>query len=116
MNLVLTVVRNCKCLGHCFSIWCSGNSWKILTTNQFLFNTIFFTKINIPFFQLCSDLFSIAKKINQIRSNVVCVVGSPVFVCFAITMGRYNAFKGYLRYKTITPENVLSEVKNFFIS
>ena len=116
MDLVLLIVSNCKCLGPCFSIWWSGYSWKILT-NQFLFNTMFFTNINIPFFELCSDLFSITKKISQIRNNAVCVVGSLVYVlCFAITVGCCSGFKGYPRYKTVTPQNILSEaqVKNFF--
>ena len=70
------------------------NSQKLLTTNQVLGSTIFFANINISFFNVCSDLFSIiAKKVNQIRNNVVCVAAGLVFVfCCALTMGRCNAF------------------------
>ena len=78
-----------------FIRWCSRNSLKILTRNQFLVSTIFFTNINISFFNLCCDLFSIiVKKVNQIRNNVVCVVARLVFVfCCALTTGRCNAFQ-----------------------
>ena len=66
---------------HYFSIWCLGNSQKQLTTNQFLVSTILFTNTNISFFNLRFDRFSIiAKKVNQIRYNVVCLVGRLVFV------------------------------------
>ena len=58
-----------------FSVWSLGNSQQLLTTNQFLASTIFFTIMNIYFFSLRFDLFSIiAKEVNQIRNNVVCVV------------------------------------------
>ena len=78
-----------------FSIWCLGNSQKQLTTNQFLVSTILFTNTNISFFKLRFDRFSvIAKKVNQIRYNVVCVVGRLVFVfCCALTTGRCNVFQ-----------------------
>ena len=60
---------------HYFSVWCLGNSQKLLTTNQFLFSTICFTIINISFFNLYFDLYLInTKEVNQIRNNVVCVV------------------------------------------
>ena len=51
--------------------------------------------INICFSNLRFDLFSvIAKKVNQIKSNVVCVVAGLVFVlCGALTTGRSNAFQ-----------------------
>ena len=67
----------------------------ILTTNQFLFSTIFFTNLNISFFNLRFDLFSIiAKKVNQIRNNVVCVVARLVFLfCCALTTCPCNAFQ-----------------------
>ena len=62
--------RKYKWSKHHFSIWSSGKSWRILAANQFLVSTIFLTDINIYFFNLCSDLFSIiGKKVNQIRSN-----------------------------------------------
>ena len=45
--------------------------------------------MNISFFSLRFDLFSIiAKEVNQIRNNVVCVVAR----C-ALTTGRCNAFQ-----------------------
>ena len=80
---------------NCFSVWCLENSQKLLTTNQFLVTTILFTNINIPFFNLGFDRFSIiAKKVHQIRKNVVCDVARLVFVfhCALIT-GRCNAFQ-----------------------
>ena len=80
---------------HYFSIWCLGNFQKLLTTNQFLVSTIFFTVINVSFFNLRFDLFSIiAKNVNQIRNNVVCVVARLVFMfCCALTTGRCSAFQ-----------------------
>ena len=49
---------------------------------------------------MCSDLFSIvAKKVNQIRNNVVCVIACLVFVfCCALTTGRCNAFQHISAY------------------
>ena len=80
---------------HYFSVWSLGSSQKLLTTNQFLVSTIFFTIMNISFFNLRFDFFSIiAKEVNQIRNNVVCVVARLVFVfCCALTMGRCDAFQ-----------------------
>ena len=80
---------------HYFSAWCLGNYQKLLTTNQFLVSTIFFTIINISFFNLRFDLFSIiTKKVNQIRNNVVCVVAHLVFVFYcALTMRSCNVFQ-----------------------
>ena len=41
-----------------------------------------------------SEIPIIAKKVNQIRKNVVCVVARLVFVfCCALTTGRCNAFQ-----------------------
>ena len=72
-----------------------GNYQKLLTTNQFLVSTIFFAIMNISFFSLRFDLFSIiAKEVNQIRNNVVFVVARLVFLfCCALTTGRCNAFQ-----------------------
>ena len=60
-----------------------------------IFSTRFFTIINISFFSLRFDLFSIiAKEVNQIRSNVVCAVARLVSLfCCAFTTGRCNAFQ-----------------------
>ena len=54
-----------------------------------------FAIMNISFFSLCFDLFSIiAEEVNQIRNNVVCVVARLVFLfCCALTTGRCNAFQ-----------------------
>ena len=56
---------------------------------------IFFTIINISFFSLRFDLFSIiAKGVNQIMNNVVFVVARLVFLfCCVLTTGRCNAFQ-----------------------
>ena len=68
-----------------------------ITNNKPVFKSVqyFFSIINISFFTLPFDLFSvIAKKVNQIRNNVVCVVARLVFVfCCALTTGRSNAFQ-----------------------
>ena len=72
-----------------------GNSQKLLAKDQFSVSTISFTNINISFSNLRFDLFSIiAKKVNQIRNNVVRVVAGLVFVFYcALTTGRCNAFQ-----------------------
>ena len=70
-----------------FSVWSLGNSQKLLKTNQFLVSAIFFTMLNIAFFSLRFELFSIiAKEVNQISDNVVCVAVRFVFLfCRALT-------------------------------
>ena len=95
MNLTLVFSRKYRWPEHYFSVWCLGSSQKLLTTNQFLVGTIFFTSMNIPFFNLRFVLFLIvAKVVHQIRNNVACVVGRYVFVfCCALTTGRCNAFQ-----------------------
>ena len=62
-------------------------------------STIFFTNINISFFNTCSDFFSIiAKKVDQIRNNIVCVAASLVFVfCCALTTDSCNAIQHNFR-------------------
>ena len=80
-----------------------GNSQKLLTANQFLLSTIFFTNINISFFNLRFGHFSIIakKRFNQIRKNLVCVVARVVFAfCCALTTGLCNAFQHiFVNYK-----------------
>ena len=68
---------------------------EITNNKPILISTIFFTIMNISFFSLRFDLFSvIAKEVNQIRNNVVCVVARLVFLfCCALTTGRCNAFQ-----------------------
>ena len=95
MNLTLVFSRKYRWPEHYFSVWSLGNSQKLLKTNQFLVSTIFFTIMNISFFNLRFDLFSIiAKEVNQIRNNVVCVAARLVFLfCLALSTGRCNAFQ-----------------------
>ena len=95
MNLIVVFSRKYRWPEHYFSLWFLGNSQKLRKTNQFLVGTIFFTIMNISFFNLRFDLFLIiAKEVNQIRNNVVCVVARLVFVfCCALTMGGCNAFQ-----------------------
>ena len=51
--------------------------------------------MNVSFFSLRFDFFPIiAKGVNQIRNNVVCVVARLVFLFYcALTTGRCNAFQ-----------------------
>ena len=67
--------------------------------NQVLVSTMFFTNINISFFNLCSDLLSIiSKKINQIRNNLVYVVAGLIFLfCCAFTREPLQCFSAYFR-------------------
>ena len=94
MNLTLVFSRKYSWPENHFSVWSLGNSRKLLTTNQFLVSTIFFIITNNSFFSLRFDLFSIiAKEVNQIRNNAVCIVACLVFsFCFALTMD------GWLQY------------------
>ena len=95
MNLTLLLSRKCRWPEHYFSVWCLGNTQKLLTTNQILLSTIFFTILNISFFNLRFDLFLIiTKEVNQIRNKVICVVIRLVFVfCCALTTGLCSVFQ-----------------------
>ena len=95
VNLTLVFSRKYIWPEHYFSVWSLGNPHKLLTANQFLVSTIFCTILNIFFFSLRFDLFSInAKEVNQVRNNAVCVVARCVFLfCCAHTMGCCNAFQ-----------------------
>ena len=95
MNLTLVFSRKYRWPKPYFSVWSLGNSQKLLTANQFLVSRIVFTIINISFFSLHFDIFSIiVKEVNQIRNNVVCVVARLVFLfCCALTTGRCNGFQ-----------------------
>ena len=62
-----------------------------ITNNKPIFSQYnIFYNYEYFFFSLRFDLFSIiAKEVNQIRNNVVCVVARLVFVfCCALTTGR----------------------------
>ena len=117
MNLTLVFSRKYRWPEHYFSVWSLGNSQKLLKTNQFLVSTIFFTIMNISFFSLRFDLFSIiAKEVNQIRNNVVCVVAHLVFVLSLCThYGPLQCFSTYFRklkeigvLRPIFPDYVIS--------
>ena len=90
---------------------------EITNTKPFLVSTIFFTSMNISFFNLRFNLFSIiAKKVNQIRNNVVCVVAHLVFVLSLCThYGPLQCFSTYFRklkeigvLRPIFPDYVIS--------
>ena len=105
MNLTLVFSRKYRWPEHYFSIWCLENYQKLLTTNQYLVSPIFFTIMNISFFNLCFNLFSmIAKEVNQIRNNVVCVVADLVFVfCCALTTGFSTYFRKLKEIRVLRP-------------
>ena len=90
---------------------------EITNNKPILISTIFFTIMNIYFFNLHFDPFSIiAKKVNQIRNNVVCVVAHLVLVFFcALTTGPLQCFSTYFHklkeigvLRSIFPEYVIS--------
>ena len=68
---------------------------EITKKTQFLVSAISCTIMNISFFSMRFDFFSIiAKEISQIRNTVVCVVARLVFLfCCALTTGRCNVFQ-----------------------
>ena len=68
---------------------------EITKQQTIVFSKIFFTIMNISFYSLRFDLFSIiAKEVNEIRKNVVRIVAHLVFLfgC-ALTTGRCNDFQ-----------------------
>ena len=65
VNLTGVFSRKWRWPEHYFSVWSLANSQKLLKIIQFLVSTIFFTIMNISFFILRFDLFSIiAKEVN----------------------------------------------------
>ena len=90
---------------------------EITNNKPFLVSTIFFTSMNVSFFNLHFNLFSIiTKKVNQIRNNVVCVVAHLVFVLLLCThYGPLQCFSTYFRklkeigvLRPIFPDYVIS--------
>ena len=82
------------------TLFCTGNTWKILT-NYFLgfSQHNIFLKYKCFFFQSCSDLFSnIAKNVNQIRNKCSLCFRSP---CFSVLLwthyGPLQCFSTYFR-------------------
>ena len=69
---------------HYFFVWCLENSQK-LPTNQFLVSAILFTNIDIFFFNLRFNRFSIiAKKSESNQEQYSLCCSSPCFFCFAV--------------------------------
>ena len=99
MNLTLVFIRKYRLPEHFFSIWCSRNSQKLLTTNHFLVATILFTNINIPFFNLRFDRFSIiAKKCQSNQKQCNLCFSSPCFCVLLCThYGPLQRFSTYFR-------------------
>ena len=97
MSLTLVFSRKYRLPEHYFSLWSLGNSQKSLTINQFLVSSIFFTFMNISFFSLRFEPFSIfAKKVNQIRNNVSMCCSSPCFrVLLCTHYGSLQCFSTY---------------------
>ena len=99
MNLIWLLVRNTDGQNIIFLYGAQEvtNNKSEITNNKPIFSqyNIFYNYEYFFFFNLRFDLFLIiAKEVNQIRSNVVCVVARRVFVfCCALTPGRCNAFQ-----------------------
>ena len=101
---------------HYFSVWSLGNSQKLLTTNQFLVSTIFFTVMNISFFQSAFwSLFNRQRsKSNQQQCSLYC--SSPCFLVLLCTYyGPLQCFSTYFRklkeigvLRPIFPDYVIS--------
>ena len=108
-----------------FPVWSLENSQKLLTTNQLLVSTIFFTIIsyflflqllaNIPFFSMCFDFFAIiAKEVNQTRNNLVWIVAPLFFLfCCALTTGHCSAFQQLLYFSRQSSANPRSQLVYF---
>ena len=99
MNLTLVFSRKCRWPRHHFSVWSLGNSQKLLTTNQFLVSTIFFTIMNISFFQSAFwSLFNHRQRSqsNQEQCSMCC--SSPCFLVLLCTHYRpLQCFSTYFR-------------------
>ena len=97
-NLTLFFSRKYRWPEHYFSAWRSGNSQKLLTTNQFLLSTMFFTIMNISFFNLRFDLFNHHQRSqsNQKQCSLCC--GSPCFrVLLCNHYGPLQCFSTHIR-------------------
>ena len=92
MNLTLLFSRKYRWPEHYFSVWCLGNSQKLLTTNQFLVNAIFFTIKNMFFQSAFWSFFNHRQRSqsNQEQCSLCC--GS---LCFHY--GPLQCFSIYLR-------------------
>ena len=117
MNLTLAFSGKYRWPEHYFSVWCSGNSQKLLTPNQFVVTTILFTNINIPFFNLRFDRFSIiAKKSQSNQEQYSLCFSSPCFCVLLCThCGPLQCFSTYFRklkeigvLRSLFPDYVIS--------
>ena len=95
MNLALVFSRKYRLPEHYFSVWCFRSSQKLLTTNQFLVSTIFFTIMNVFFFSLRFDHRQRSQS-NQEQCSMCC--SSPCFrVLLCTHYGPLHCFSTYFR-------------------
>ena len=81
-----------------FSVWCLESSQKFLTTNQFLVSTIFFTYMNISFFNVSFISFNHCQRSqsNQEQGSLCCSL--PCFhVLLCTQYGPLQCFFGKLK-------------------
>ena len=99
MNLTLVFSRKYRWPEHYFSVWCLVSSQKLLTTNQFLVSTNFYTNLNISFFVLRFDCFSVmAKKSQSNQEQCSLCRSSPCFcVLLCIHYGLWQCFSTYFQ-------------------
>ena len=99
MNLTLVFSRKYRWPEHHFSVWSLGSSQKLLTRNQFLVSAIFFTIINISFFQ--SAFWSYFNHSQRSQSNHKQCSLWCSFPCFLVLLGTHygplQCFSTYLR-------------------
>ena len=89
-----------------FSVWCLGNCQKLLTTDQFLVSTMLFTNINIYFFNLRFDRFSIiAKKSQSNQEQYSLCCSSP---CFCVLLCTHYGAKEIGVLRLLFPDYVIS--------
>ena len=117
MNLTLVFSRKYRWPEHYFSVWSFGNSQKLLKANQFLVSAIFFTIMNICFFQSAFwSLFNYRQRsqTNQEQGSMCC--SSPCFLVLLCThYGQLQCFSTYFRklkeigvLRPIFPDYVIS--------
>ena len=80
-----------------FSVWCLGNSQKLLTTNPFLVSTILFTIIFIYFFNLRFYRFSVIPKKNQSNQEQCSLCSSSPCFCVLLCT-HYGLLQCFSKY------------------
>ena len=97
MNLIVVFRRKYRWSEHYFSVWSWRNSQKLLKINQFLVSTIFFTIMNISFFQ--SAFWSLFNHRQRSQSNQeqcsLCCSSSCFFVLLCTLYGPLQCFSTY---------------------